>query len=105
MVVSVFARADTRTPADAELWLAVTEEGPVTDVTHGENARRRLRHAAVVRRLEKIGSLPSPAPERFATTVDVPFEPEWHVDHVRIVAFLQRRESRRVLGAGQAPVE
>ena len=104
VAVSVFARADVRTPADTELWLAVTEEGLETDVTHGENAFRRLRHAAVVRRLVRVTSLPTPLLERFDTGVDVPLEPEWQVDRIRVVAFLQERDSRRVLGAGQHPV-
>ena len=101
--VSVFAGADARTPSDVELWLAVTEEGLETDVTHGENAFRRLRHAPVVRRLVRIESLPTLLPERFDARVDVPLEPEWRVDHIRIVAFLQERTSRRILGVGQQP--
>jgi hypothetical protein len=105
VAVTVFARVGTRTPADIELWLAVAEVGLETDVTHGENAFRRLRHGPVVRRLTNVGSLPTPVPERFDATTVVPLELGWWVDRVRVVAFLQGRESRRVLGAAQAPVE
>ena len=49
---------------EADLWLAVTEEGLATDVRRGENAHRRLRHAAVVRQLDQIETVSSPAPDR-----------------------------------------
>ena len=91
--------------ADLDLWLAVTEEGLATDVRRGENARRRLRHAAVVRRLEQIDTLPAPFPDRFETEVQVPLEPEWQMRSLRLVAFLQERTSRRVLGATQVRLE
>ena len=90
---------------DTDVWLAVTEEGLATDVRRGENANRRLRHAAVVRRLEKIETLPIPAPDRFAAVAQVALEPEWRIGSLRLVAFLQERESRRVLGVTQARLE
>ena len=90
---------------DADLWLAVTEAGLATDVPRGENAHRRLRHAAVVRRLEQIATLPMPAPDRFAAVAPVALEPAWHVGSLRLVAFLQERKSRRVLGATQVRLE
>ena len=90
---------------DADLWLAVTEGGLTTHVRRGENARRRLRHAAVVRRLEKMQTLPIPAPDRFVAEAQVALEPEWQVGNLRLVAFLQERESRRVLGATQVRLQ
>jgi hypothetical protein len=74
-------------------------------VRRGENARRRLRHAAVVRRLEKIETLPVPAPDHFVAVAQVALEPEWQVGNLRLVAFLQERESRRVLGVTQARLQ
>ena len=90
---------------DADLWLAVTEEGLATDVRRGENAHRRLRHAAVVRRLEQIETLPTPIPDRLTAAAQVALEPEWQVSSLRLVAFLQERKSRRVLGATQVRLE
>ena len=86
---------------DADLWLAVTEGGLATNVRRGENARRRLRHAAVVRRLEKVETLPKPVLDRFVAVAEVPLDPAWQAENLRLVAFLQERESRRVLGATQ----
>ncbi len=90
---------------DADLWLAVTEGGLETHVRRGENARRRLRHAAVVRRLEKIETLPMPAPDRFVAVAQVALDSEWQIKNLRLVAFLQERESRRVLGATQVRLQ
>ena len=90
---------------EADLWLAVTEEGLATDVSRGENAHRRLRHAAVVRRLQRIETLRLPAAEPFAAQAPVALEPEWSTMSLRLVAFLQERKSRRVLGATQARLE
>ena len=88
---------------EVDLWLAVTEEGLATDVRRGENANRRLRHAAVVRRLEPIETLPQPVPDRFAASTQVSLEPDWQLGNLRLVAFLQERQSRRVLGVTQIP--
>ena len=86
---------------EADLWLAVTEEGLATDVRRGENANRRLPHAAVVRRLERIETLPMPAPDRFTAVAQVALDPDWQAGSLRLVAFLQERKSRRVLGVTQ----
>ena len=91
--------------ADLDLWLAVTEEGLATDVRRGENAHRRLRHAAVVRQLEQIEALPVPIPDRFEAEVRIALEPEWQMRRLRLVVFLQERKSRRVLGATQVQLE
>jgi hypothetical protein len=90
---------------DADLWLALTEDGLATDVRRGENANRRLRHTAVVRRLEKIDTLPMPAPDRFTVAAQLALDPDWQDGSLRLVAFLQERESRRVLGVTQIRLE
>ena len=103
VTISGVARLGVR--SDADLWLAVTEEGLATDVRRGENANRRLPHAAVVRQLEKIETLPMPAPDRFTAVAQVALDPDWHDGSLRLVAFLQERKSRRVLGVTQTRLE
>ena len=103
VTISGVARLGAR--GEADLWIAVTEDGLATDVRRGENANRRLRHAAVVRRLEKIETLPMPAPDRFTAVAEVALDPEWRDGSLRLVAFLQDRKSRRVLGVTQISLE
>ncbi len=100
--VSKISRASPRGRVD--LWVAVTEDGLETDVELGENARRRLRHAAVVRHLKSIDTLDTPIPDHVAAEVDLAIESGWHFPNLRLVAFLQEQESRHVLGAVQVPV-
>ena len=67
----------------ADLWFAVTETGLTTNVLRGENARRRLRHAAVARRLERVETLPAVMPETYDTAISVALAPTWNRDRLR----------------------
>lgn len=84
--------------------VAVVEDGLVTDVPRGENARKRLRHDAVVRVLRPIGSLsPSASGGEFNRVVDVAGAGDSHP--LRVVAFLQDRKTRVVVGVGSAVMD
>ena len=75
-----------------DIVLAITENNLSTNVSRGENAGRRLNHRTVTRSLNVIGQFPS---AEAAITIDK----SWKRENVRIVAFLQERNSRRILGA------
>ena len=86
-----------------EVVVAVVEDGLVTDVPRGENARKRLRHDAVARVLRPIGTmLPASTRGEFHGVVD--FVGDGPAASLRIVAFLQDRETRRLAGVGTARV-
>jgi hypothetical protein len=87
----------------ADVLVAVTEDNLVTDVRRGENGGRTLKHSAVVRRLTAVGALAA-QDRSFSTTASVPWAREWNSDNVRVVAFLQERRSRRIVGAGVATI-
>jgi hypothetical protein len=86
----------------AEILVAVTEDQLQSDVRSGENRGRLLMHTALVRELRMIGGTPaqSEPPARTELTI----APDWQRDHVRVVAFVQERVSRRVLGAAVVPL-
>ena len=86
---------------DADLWIAITEDGLETDVKRGENAFRRLRHSAVVRSLTHVETLAAPLPDHVGAATTIERDPEWSREGLRAVAFLQERSSRRVLGTTQ----
>ena len=85
----------------ADIVVAVVEDGLSSQVRAGENKGRVLTHAAVVRALTPIGEA---TPAHAAARTDVTIPPAWQREQVRIVAFVQERASRRVLGAVATPL-
>lgn len=96
-------------PADANkngltVVAAIVEDDLVSDVTRGENARRRLRHAAVTRFIDTVGTLqPGTASGEFSR--DVAIDGGWRRDRLRVVAFVQNPRSRQIAGAAAAPLQ
>ena len=82
-----------------DVLVAVAEDNLLSKVQRGENGGRTLRHSAVVRSLTTVGTL-SPQNRAWSTSASVVLEPEWLPSNVRVVSFLQERESRRIVGAG-----
>ncbi|MGA2419896.1 MAG: DUF1223 domain-containing protein [Candidatus Acidiferrum sp.] len=87
-----------------EVWLAVTETRLHSNVESGENAGRDLGHAAVVRQLIKLGTADGRKDDAFSGSANVNFRPDWKRENLRVVAFVQERNSRHILGAGSAKV-
>ncbi len=88
----------------ADVWMAVTEDGLETAVKAGENAGRNLRHAAILRTLHKIGTVPARGSPPFVLNQQVKFKSNWKRENLRIVVFVQERKSLRILGAASARV-
>jgi hypothetical protein len=80
-----------------DIIVALVSDRVSDDVTRGENRGKRLTHSAVVRSLTTIGSMAeSETTATAAVTLHV--APEWKTNDARLVAFVQERRSRRVLG-------
>lgn len=86
---------------DADLIAAIVEDGLTSHVDRGENRGRTLGHAAVVRSMHAIGMVPSAASNADATA-DIAIDSRWQSSHLRIVVFVQERNTMRILGAGSA---
>lgn len=81
--------------------VAATEDNLVTDVRAGENRGRALRHDGVARWMRSVAALD--AGERtWADRTDLPIAADWNPANVKVICFLQERESRRIIGAGAA---
>lgn len=91
------ARGDT-----ADVLLALTESGLVIKVSRGENSGRDLAHSAVTRKLIKIGAVNGKA---FSGERSLRLDTTWKPQNMKVVAFVQERNSRRVLGATAIPLE
>jgi len=87
-----------------EVWLAITETRLHSSVESGENAGRELGHAAVVRQLIKLGAADGSKEDAFSGSTKINFRPDWKKENLRVVAFVQEKNSRRILGAGSAKV-
>ena len=86
-------------PGDtAEVMLAITESDLHSQVARGENAGRSLRHIAVLRQIEVIGSV-NTGEGAFTAEPIVTIANGWKRANLRAVIFVQERVSRRVLGA------
>ena len=83
----------------ADVVVAVTEDRLRSGVTAGENRGRTLTHAAVVRSMTTIGEAGS-APLH----ADVAIAAEWKAEALKIVAFVQERRGRAILGAAATPL-
>lgn len=88
----------------AEVWLAITETGLHSSVTRGENAGHELSHAAVVRSMRKIGEAKPDRDVAFSGDAVISIRNEWKRDNLKAVAFVQEKNSLRILGAAEIPL-
>ncbi|HEY8075331.1 MAG TPA: DUF1223 domain-containing protein [Labilithrix sp.] len=87
--------------ADAEAVVALTQARVRVVVARGENGGSTLEHTAVARELRVAGS----APMQGATLRSIVKPPAGvAAGELRVVAFVQERASRRVLGTGTHPL-
>jgi hypothetical protein len=91
----------------ADVIVAVTEDNLSSQVTAGENKGRRLQHVAVVRSMSRAGTLEAKGTMPWSGGGEVAIEPGWNVRALHVVAFVQERTSRAILGAAsvQLPAE
>lgn len=89
-------------PGDrADVILAITESGLMSNVARGENAGRRLTHSAVTRRMVELGTIEG---KDFNAEQVVLLDSAWQRARLRAVVFVQERGSRRILGAAAIPL-
>lgn len=90
----------------ADVLFAVTEDGLADRVGRGENAGHTLRHDGVVRRLFRDEPLSASDGSRvFSLRLGTDSQgSEWKRENLRLVAWLEDRETRAVLGAAVAAV-
>lgn len=87
--------------AAGDVFLAITEDNLSSTVRAGENNGRELHHAAVVRRLDRLGSLRQGS---FAAIVPESFEKDWKRKDLKLVVFVQERGEGEIIGAASISV-
>jgi hypothetical protein len=88
-----------------EIWMAVTETGLHSNVRGGENSGEDLHHAAVVRKLWKIGTAKDPGATSFSGDELVKLDRGWKRENIRVVVFAQEKKSKKILGAGSVKLQ
>jgi hypothetical protein len=78
-------------PADADVWVAIWEDGTKTRVTRGENAGETLLHDRVVRHLERVAIAGKKG------SLSIKLDPSWRA--IGAVAFAQRTDRKIVSSA------
>jgi hypothetical protein len=90
----------------AEVWLAITEDGLHSAVSHGENSGRVLHHVATLRSLSKIGVAdPHGTAASFMGDPLVKISPQWNVENLHVTVFVQDKKSREILGAASTKIK
>jgi hypothetical protein len=102
--VRVTQQPDVLLRGRADVMVAIAQDRLVDDVSRGENRGHRLAHSAVVRSLAAIASPPRSNAAITASAM-LPLAPQWNTPDVRVVAFLQERDSRRILGAASITLD
>jgi hypothetical protein len=88
----------------ADIIIAVTERGLITDVKRGENHGRVLTHAPVVRYLATVGQIAADATHGSARA-DVPLDAAWSRDQLALVAFVQELRGRTILASASVSLK
>lgn len=89
---------------DATVYLAVAEDGLVTDVKSGENGGSKLPHISVVRRFDVLGRIDK-ASSSFKASAKVVTEPGWKVENLKYVVFVQEDVTGKVVGVAKSQVK
>jgi hypothetical protein len=87
---------------DADVLVAITEDGLVSSVAAGENQGRQLAHAAVVRYLQKVDRLKKGSASA-SVSARIPIDPSWSLQKSRAVVLLRAHGAVRIVGAWSGP--
>jgi len=87
--------------SNATLFLAIVEKYATSAVERGENAGSTLQHAAIVRELKPAGLVGSDQPSA-TFSLDVDVDPTLKPDNIRLVAFVQENNSRRIIAVSSS---
>ena len=79
----------------ADVYLAIALNHAESQVSAGENAGRRISHTAVVRIMNKVGSIQKD--HAFAQDIQVKLPSNLPADDLRVVAFVQQAHQGRIL--------
>lgn len=98
--VSVGAIPNLSNGDTPEVWMAITESGLHSNVKAGENSGQDMHHAAVVRKMWKIGAVKQSGATSFSGDTEIKIDRGWRRENTHVVIFVQEKRSKKILGAG-----
>jgi len=84
-------------PRSLDVFVAIALNRAESQVERGENAKHRLTHVAVVRKLVRVGKLK--VGQSLSRDIEVKIGPEANSQDLRVVIFLQDSNSGKIFGA------
>ena len=87
---------------EADVVLAIAENGLESNVIRGENRGLRMGHDGVMRRMAVIGR--AKKQQSFAAESKIVIEKDWRPENLSAVVLLQDRSSYRIQGAGKIAI-
>ena len=85
--------------SEADILLAIAEDGLASQVERGENGGRRLKHVAVVRSLTRLGKIDPSKNAGYVSEARVNLNPEWNPANLKYVLLVQDRTTKRIVGS------
>ena len=82
---------------NASIFLAIAEDGLMTNVRRGENSGKTLEHVSVVRELKSIGNI-NAQDKSFETEFVFQIQANWKKENVKLVVFAQGNKNRKIYG-------
>ncbi|MDR3614761.1 MAG: DUF1223 domain-containing protein [Candidatus Obscuribacterales bacterium] len=90
----------------AQIYVVVTEDNLKSQIKSGENGGAVLEHTGVVRYLKKLSPVVAFDPQKgLRYTAEIPLNPQWKKQDLRVVGFLQDPITKRIWGASQIKIE
>ena len=83
--------------------VGLVEDGLATNVQRGENRGRMLKHSVVTRSLRTLGTV-NLTDSVISQTASVPLDSAWSPSALQVVALLQERTTRHIIGAASTHI-
>ncbi len=96
--------SDLSAHQDSYIWLAIAEDNLKSNVKRGENSGRVLEHVSVVRDLNLLGNL-TPDDKNFEKEISLQLKEDWKKENLKIVAFVQAKDSKKIYALSRKSVE
>lgn len=87
---------------NSTVFLAISEDGLISNVKRGENSGKTLEHVSVARELKAIGNV-NAQDKAFEAETIFQIQPNWKKENLKLVVFVQGNANRKIYGVKRIP--